>query len=212
MIISGPNQVEPAVSQCHRPSEEALIVPHHVYHSNCSQVYCWILASPQYGSPCITYVKLLLEWCHVMEKKVIYIYIVSASVSLERQRRSIISQRAEQLFEVHLLWWHYSFSTSCCVPFQFEMKQLASFFKIGVLGPFNVSLMGPFITGDEVLGTAVGQDDASLPINSHPWTDPCGIRWSLFWVCWVWRPHGKFFLERKIFKSENLRSHSSCSP
>lgn len=35
--------------------------------------------------------------------------------------------------------------------------------------------MGPFITGDEVLGTVVGQDDPSLPINSHPCTDPYRI-------------------------------------
>lgn len=56
------------------------------------------------GRPNLMYLKPLLEWC-LMKNKVVYIYyIVRASMSLELQRRSIISQRVDQLFETHLLW------------------------------------------------------------------------------------------------------------
>lgn len=130
---------------------------------------------PQYGRLTIMYVSPCMNgalcWCPD-------IYIVRASTSLERQRRSSISKRVEQLFEIPLLWWHYSFPWAAASYFNLKWSSWWVF-KIGVLGSFNVSLMGPFITGDEVLGTAVGQDAASLPINSHPWTDPCGIHYSL---------------------------------
>ncbi len=43
----------------------------------------------------------------------------------------------------------------------FNLKWLVNF-KIGVLRPFNVLLMRPFITEDEVLGTIVGQDGPCL--------------------------------------------------
>lgn len=41
------------------------------------------------------------------------------------------------------------------------MNQLVSF-KIGVLRPFNVFVMRPFIREDEVFGTIVGQDSSCL--------------------------------------------------
>lgn len=124
-------------------------------------------------------VKLLLEWCLAIEKM-----WSPATLSARLCHWSSSGGRFPGKGQSNSLRCIHSgdithFPPAAASYFNLKWSSWRVFFKkIGVLGPFNVPLMGPFITGDEVLGTVVGQDDASLPINSHPWTDPRGIRWS----------------------------------
>lgn len=55
-------------------------------------------------------------------------------------------------------WQHNESSTSCCFPFQFQMRQPVGS-EIGVLRPFNGSLMRPFITATSspIFGSGVAR-------------------------------------------------------